>query len=864
MGSIVLYIIEWAFALLVLLAIYKAVFCGTTFHRFNRFYLLGATLLSALLPLVHVTLPDSAPLVSEMTIQDTEFAQELSGTLTFVDEPAGFQIVEVDADDIPEKKESLWAVGLVCTYVVYVLTLVIGWSRGIIRARRFLRGKPRRRLSRTVWLVTHNEPYGPFSWMNYIAISDKEVGFARLASLRHEYSHVRLMHSVDLIILLACTTVNPVCWLVLQEIKIVHEFEADDEVINRYGIHEQDYQRLLLIKAVGAEAYALASSFNLNIKKRIIMMNKKKTLKRRLLWLLLLVPMLGMTSVLFARTEEALNFDIVKLKGTITVKGKVVDEKGKPIANAIITESRPGPAVGFILHGFTDKNGEFSFNTVEMNENLGVGKDGIGTVSIKDYYGKDLVITLPKGSRSDGVAISIKERNLMRVIVKADGMYHVMNGAVNKDVDLGTLRDIALEFIANPKNDSRLPAIEEYEIPGFKTVETTLKHVIVIEREKGASLENRDEAYGVIQNALYELRVKWCIKEFGHQYSVSTPDEQDYARGMYPNKIVMPEIRYFCDLKLGIRKNAIVAEKELIDQYSADPVPVPWNEQGGQLLGVAKSLEQYLDKITADGDTRIRGVKLELSSNADQNFVQEVMDVLWMKGVISVNTTELPPTRNRLSFTVTGNKPNAGSMIGGAVTDEDGPIVMATVNQRDVDNHIVAQAITDPQGNWAMPLLDPDNKLEFKADGHTVIQCFITGVHYDIKLAKGDGFELIHNDGEFTRLTDLPEPDGIYITVDEMPMLPGGTMALLEFMRTNIQYPANAREKNIQGRAVVSFVVHEDGHLSDFKITKSAGNEELDNEAMRMCKSMPNWNPGVENGKKVKVRTQLPVNFRLN
>ena len=148
MGSIVLYIIEWAFALLVLLAIYKAVFCGTTFHRFNRFYLLGATLLSALLPLVHVTLPDSAPLVSEMTIQDTEFAQELSGTLTFIDEPDDF-IISNEAPPAKEtKKNSLWAVGLICTYVVYVLTLVIGWSRGIIRARRFLRGKPRRRLSR--------------------------------------------------------------------------------------------------------------------------------------------------------------------------------------------------------------------------------------------------------------------------------------------------------------------------------------------------------------------------------------------------------------------------------------------------------------------------------------------------------------------------------------------------------------------------------------------------------------------------------------------------------------------------------------------------------------------------------------------
>ena len=307
MGSIVLYIIEWAFALLVLLAIYKAAFSGTTLYRFNRFYLLGATLLSALLPLVHLTIPESTPLVSDMTIQDTEFAHELSGTFIFAAEPQAV-ISEADVQK-PASPSRLWAVILVCTYAAYVGTLLVGWSRGIIKARRFLKGKPRRRLSRTVWLVTHQEAYGPFSWMNYIVISDMESGFARRASLRHEFSHVRLMHSIDLIILLACTIVNPVCWLVLQEIKIVHEFEADDEVINRYGIHEQDYQRLLLIRTVGAEAYALASSFNLNIKKRIIMMNKNKTRKRRIIWLLLLIPMLGMTSVLFARTEKAVNTD---------------------------------------------------------------------------------------------------------------------------------------------------------------------------------------------------------------------------------------------------------------------------------------------------------------------------------------------------------------------------------------------------------------------------------------------------------------------------------------------------------------------------------------------------------------------------
>lgn len=311
MGSMVLYIIEWAFALLVLMAIYKAAFSGTTLHRFNRFYLLGATLLSALLPLMKVTVTEGTSVAAGLSIEETDFARELSGTLTFAGEPGIIQADETETAQTPQsgKRTSLWAVMLIGTYTIYVLTLIIGWSRSIVRTCKFLHGKPRRRLSRTVWLVTHSEPYGPFSWMNYIVISDSEKGFARHASLRHEYSHVKLFHSIDLVVLLVCTIVNPVCWLVLQEIKIVHEYEADDEVINRYGIQEEDYQRLLILRTVGAEAYALASSFNLNIKKRIIMMNKYKTRKRRLIWLLLLVPMLGMTSVLFARTEKAVNQD---------------------------------------------------------------------------------------------------------------------------------------------------------------------------------------------------------------------------------------------------------------------------------------------------------------------------------------------------------------------------------------------------------------------------------------------------------------------------------------------------------------------------------------------------------------------------
>ena len=111
MGSLVLYIMEWAFALIVLLTIYKAAFSGTTFYRFNRFYLLGATVLSALLPLVHITIPEKTP-VSNLTISDTEFAQELSGTFAMMSEPQ----MEIMAPAQSDNQSKLWAVILVCMY----------------------------------------------------------------------------------------------------------------------------------------------------------------------------------------------------------------------------------------------------------------------------------------------------------------------------------------------------------------------------------------------------------------------------------------------------------------------------------------------------------------------------------------------------------------------------------------------------------------------------------------------------------------------------------------------------------------------------------------------------------------------------
>ena len=102
-----------------------------------------------------------------------------------------------------------------------------------------------------------------------------------------------------------------------------------------------------------------------------------------------------------------------------------------------------------------------------------------------------------------------------------------------------------------------------------------------------------------------------------------------------------------------------------------------------------------------------------------------------------------------------------------------------------------------------------------------------------------------------------------YQVVEVQPEFPGGMNALMAFMRDNMKYPDECRKNNIQGKAYVRFVVAKDGAIRDVEIVKSAGNDLLDAEAMRVVKAMPAWIPGKQGGENVNVYFTLPVMYRL-
>ena len=138
----------------------------------------------------------------------------------------------------------------------------------------------------------------------------------------------------------------------------------------------------------------------------------------------------------------------------------------------------------------------------------------------------------------------------------------------------------------------------------------------------------------------------------------------------------------------------------------------------------------------------------------------------------------------------------------------------------------------------------PTTVIQTESDGGNTIYTISSSENLDVKSPKSD-------------------PDTVFQIVDEMPKFSGGEQAMMEFVASNIKYPEAAKDKNIEGRVFVSFVVEKDGSVSNVKVMRGIGGGCHD-EAVRVIKSMPNWKPGIKDGKPVRVSYMMPINFKLN
>ncbi len=141
--------------------------------------------------------------------------------------------------------------------------------------------------------------------------------------------------------------------------------------------------------------------------------------------------------------------------------------------------------------------------------------------------------------------IKIKERNIMTVQVNKNNEIHVKNGVINRVIAVNELKDIAKEFIANPEDNILLPIKEEYDIPGFKVVVTTVKHIISLQTDRSTSYEIYFKVQNELSKAYNELREVWCKQTFGKGWNDCNDDERAFAKAMYASKISEAEPKQY-------------------------------------------------------------------------------------------------------------------------------------------------------------------------------------------------------------------------------------------------------------------------------------------------------------------------------
>ncbi|MCH5311960.1 MAG: M56 family metallopeptidase [Prevotella sp.] len=292
MTDFLIYDLKVAVLIAVFYIFYRLMLSHETFHRVNRAVLLLTAVASFVLPLCVITIHKTVMIeaVPDVAIGDIEME---IGTA----EPA----------------TPLWQTLLP---VLYVLGAAVTLGHTIVSMMKVIllirRSERHRQPDGTIICVTGNVKVAPFSWMRYIVMSRGDYEAHDAAILAHEWGHIRLRHSWDVLLVNLLTALqwfNPAMWMLRQDLRSIHEYEADGEVLSQ-GINARQYQYLLISKATGIGGYSIANGISHStLKKRIHMMINMKSKSSHLLKLLALVPIVGTALALNARTVTDYVYD---------------------------------------------------------------------------------------------------------------------------------------------------------------------------------------------------------------------------------------------------------------------------------------------------------------------------------------------------------------------------------------------------------------------------------------------------------------------------------------------------------------------------------------------------------------------------
>lgn len=395
MATFIIYAIRWAVTLTLLYSLYRLLLQCETFHRLNRAVLLAILVVSPLLPLVPLHTDEPTAMDAVLT-RIEEPLMSLSSDANNTDATIANQESENTASGLWVRYLAyIYIIGIAAALAVYMFRLLT-LMRVILRSRRISHPI----VPKDVHLMLDMSIKQPSSWMHWIFIGPIDLKQNAEIVLRHELAHVRMRHSWDVILcdltchLLWCL---PFAWMLRQDLVDVHEFQADEAVLQS-GVTLEDYEHLLVRKAVQTQILPIMNTLRRGaVKKRFAMMHCGQSSKWSQLKLLYLVPALAACLWVSAKGEVYTTY----LNGKLATLEELKALDSSTIAHVDVIHSQKKVYVETVSEPLT---------TVEqMPQYPG------GDAAFNQYMAHH--VRYPKAAAENGVVGSVK----VQFIVEADG-----------------------------------------------------------------------------------------------------------------------------------------------------------------------------------------------------------------------------------------------------------------------------------------------------------------------------------------------------------------------------------------------------------------------------------------------------------
>ena len=299
------YELKEAVLIAVFYVFWRLLVANETWHRLNRIVLLSTAVASFVLPLCVITIHQTVEVMP--TTAEVQNNGEMISSETSITRP-----VPDSGGHLETEHPFDWSLLLTLIYIIGVVVVLSRMGLSLWRLHRMTLASEIHPLADGRQIAVSEEAKTPSSWWKTVFINRNDYEEGTTALLTHELGHIQLHHSADVLLVELLTALqwfNPTMWMLRADLRTIHEYEADQQVLS-HGFNDIQYLHLLIRKAASQSGYSLANGFiNSTLKKRINMITKPKSSRRQWLRFAYLLPIIAVSLAMSAKIqkEEVLN-----------------------------------------------------------------------------------------------------------------------------------------------------------------------------------------------------------------------------------------------------------------------------------------------------------------------------------------------------------------------------------------------------------------------------------------------------------------------------------------------------------------------------------------------------------------------------